>query len=75
MTVLNKRLRGRATDSEDAIQRRLAIARREIDYAREPGSVDYVIVNDDLDAAYQLLKRIANVELDVSGDRMPPLDD
>ncbi|KAG1726303.1 P-loop containing nucleoside triphosphate hydrolase protein [Suillus lakei] len=75
MTVLNKRLRGRATDSEDAIQRRLAIARREIDYARQPGSVDYVIVNDDLDTAYQTLKRIANGESDASGDQMPPLDD
>ncbi|KAG2749086.1 guanylate kinase [Suillus brevipes Sb2] len=75
MTVLNKRLRGRATDSEDAIQRRLAIARREIDYARQPGSVDYVIVNDDLDKAYQMLTRIANAELDAEGDQMPPLDD
>ncbi|KAG1780983.1 P-loop containing nucleoside triphosphate hydrolase protein [Suillus placidus] len=75
MTVLNNRLRGRATDSEDAIQRRLAIARREIDYARQPGSVDYIIVNDDLDTAYQKLKRIAKGELDMSGDQMPPLDD
>ncbi|KAG1723720.1 P-loop containing nucleoside triphosphate hydrolase protein [Suillus paluster] len=75
MTALSQRLRGRATDSEDAIQRRLAIARREIDYARQPGSVDYVIVNDDLDAAYQKFKRIANGELDATVDQMPPLDD
>jgi len=75
MTALSQRLRGRATDPEDVIQRRLAIARREIDYAREPGMVDYVIINDDIDTAYQKFKRIAIGEADARRDQMPPLDD
>ena len=68
-------MRGRATDSEDSIQRRLATARREIEYARQPGVVDYVIVNDDLDTAYDKFKSIATGEVDTRGDQMPQLDD
>jgi len=75
ITALSRRLRGRATDSEEAIQRRLAAARREIEYARQPGTFDYVIVNDDLDTAYQKFKSIANGEIDARGDQMPLLDD
>lgn len=75
ITALSQRLRGRATDSEEAIRRRLAAARREIEYARQPGTFDYVIVNDDLDYAYEKLKNIASGEIDARGDQMPLLDD
>jgi len=75
ITTLSQRLRGRATDSEDAIQRRLATARREIEYARQPGTFDYVIVNDDFDTAYHKFKAIASGEIDAKGDQMPLLDD
>ena len=42
--ILESRLRGRATDSEDVIARRLSEARTEIDQVSE---YDYVIINDD----------------------------
>jgi len=45
---LERRLRGRGTDSEAKIQRRLERAREELQAVRE---FDYVIVNDDLDEA------------------------
>lgn len=74
MKILRDRLRGRGTDNDDAIQKRLATALREIDYARGPQVHDLVIVNDDLDRAYNLFKQVALGEK-IEGDKMPPLDD
>ncbi|BFZ54229.1 guanylate kinase [Savitreella phatthalungensis] len=50
--VLEQRLRGRATDKEEAILARLAQAKAELAYANEPGAHDKIVVNDDLDKAY-----------------------
>lgn len=43
---LEARLRGRGTDSEEEIERRLGVARREIHAA---AAFDFAVVNDDLD--------------------------
>ena len=51
--VLEKRLRGRGTDKESAIQERLAQAQKEIAYSKEPGVHDKIIVNDDLETAWK----------------------
>ncbi|MCQ4143747.1 guanylate kinase [Vogesella sp. AC12] len=48
IAVLEARLRGRATDSEEVIARRLSEARAEIDQVAE---YDYLIVNDDFEQA------------------------
>ena len=48
---LEGRLRGRGTETEDKIAKRLANARGEMDAAREPGLFDYILTNDDLDRA------------------------
>ncbi len=56
LEVLEARLRGRGTDTEDAIQKRLAQARKEMDYSQTPGVHDAIVVNDDLDKAYQEVK-------------------
>jgi guanylate kinase len=48
---LLKRLRARGTDSEDAIQRRFAEAKREIAVARSDEIFDDFITNDNLDHA------------------------
>lgn len=50
---LERRLRGRGTESEEAIQARLEQAKQEMAYAQEPGSHDLVVVNDDLEKAYK----------------------
>lgn len=56
--VLEKRLRNRQTDSEDAIAKRLDIAKTEI--ARSV-DYDYIVINDDLDRAvveaHEIIKR------------------
>jgi guanylate kinase len=56
MAELERRLRRRATDSPDAIQRRLAMARKELEHF---GEYDYLVVNDNLDRAHQQLNAIA----------------
>jgi guanylate kinase len=48
-------LRSRATESETAIQRRLEVARREIDRA---GEYKYTVINDSLDAAVERISEI-----------------
>lgn len=56
---LERRLRGRATDSEEVIQRRLAEARSEVDRA---ALYDYIVVNDDIERAKQDLISIIRAE-------------
>ncbi|CAG0919552.1 unnamed protein product [Notodromas monacha] len=56
LETLEKRLRSRGTDSDDAIERRLAVARAEMDYGTEPGNFDLLVVNDDLETAYEEFK-------------------
>jgi guanylate kinase len=53
---LERRLRARSTDADDAIARRLAAARAEI--ARGIAGYDYLVVNDDLDAALRQIGAI-----------------
>lgn len=53
MEVLEQRLRLRGQDDEADIERRLANARREL---REAAWYDALVVNDDLDAAYDRLR-------------------
>lgn len=52
---LERRLRHRATESEEAIERRLEVARREIDRA---GEYQYTVINDSLDAAIDRISEI-----------------
>ena len=52
---LEGRLRGRATETEEAIQRRLGNAAKEIEYGQTEGNFDQVIVNDSVDEAVQKL--------------------
>jgi guanylate kinase len=57
LDVLEQRLRGRGTESEQKIQARLDQARRELEFAETVGVFDRVIVNDDLERAYEELER------------------
>lgn len=53
---LEKRLRGRGTESEASILKRLEQATNELEYSKTPGVHDVIIVNDDLDTAYKALE-------------------
>ena len=54
--VLEQRLRGRASDSEEAILARLKQAENEIAYSKTPGVHDQIIINDDLEKAWAEFK-------------------
>lgn len=56
--VLLQRLRSRGRDAEQAIQRRFAEARNEIEKARTSGVYDEFIVNDDLEETIERTCRI-----------------
>jgi guanylate kinase len=56
LETLEKRLRGRGTEAEDAILKRLSASRRELEYAQQPNAYDRIIINDDLNRAYEELK-------------------
>ncbi|KXL41422.1 hypothetical protein M433DRAFT_150445 [Acidomyces richmondensis BFW] len=60
--ILEQRLRGRGTDSEEAIQERLKQAEKEIAYSKTPGVHDQIIVNDDLEKAWQEFKTFCTSE-------------
>lgn len=57
--ILEQRLRGRSKDSEEQIRRRLAVARGEVD---EYEQYEYVVVNDQLEAAVDRLRAIVLAE-------------
>ena len=60
LQVLEQRLRGRGTETEEQIQRRLARARGEY---READFYDYVVINDNLETAADELNAIITAEL------------
>ena len=57
--VLERRLRGRSQDSEEAMRRRLETARHEVGAYTE---YDYVVVNDDLEHCVDRLRAIVLAE-------------
>ncbi len=57
--ALERRLRGRSKDSEEAIARRLLVARQEVDRYAE---YDYVVVNDDIGPCVDRLRAIVLAE-------------
>lgn len=59
MATLLERLRGRASEDEDTVQRRFRVARQEIAHY---GMFDYVLVNDDIDEATEQLVSIFRAE-------------
>lgn len=71
MKELKGRLRRRAEDTDDVIDARLTNARTEIEHWRD---YDYIVINDDLDAAFSNVKAIVEAER-LRRDRRPGLFD
>lgn len=53
--ILEARLRGRKTESEEKIQERLVRAKAELEYADSQGNHDKIIFNDNIEEAYKEL--------------------
>jgi guanylate kinase len=68
LSVLKQRLNARATDSQDVIDKRIEMAKKEIQRVSE---YDYLIVNDDLDEAAKKLKTIVEIaKMKISGNEL-----
>jgi len=72
LASLKARLKGRGTETDESVAKRLATALKEVAYAKQPGVHDLVIVNDNVDRAYNLLEKIALGEKNVTADALPP---
>ena len=57
--VLEQRLRGRSKDSEEQIRRRLQVASDEV---AEYSQYEYVVINDEIEAAVSRLQSIVGAE-------------
>ena len=55
LTELERRLRGRGTDSDEVIRRRLANARQEL---RAASRYDHIVVNDELNQAVRMVEAV-----------------
>uniref|UniRef100_A0A3B4FEP4 Guanylate kinase n=2 Tax=Haplochromini TaxID=319058 RepID=A0A3B4FEP4_9CICH len=53
----------RQTETEESLQKRLEAARVDMELSKEPGVFDAVIINDDLEKAYEELKEILDEEI------------
>lgn len=71
MAELERRLRGRAQDSDEVIAGRMAKSRDEISHWAE---YDYVLVNRDIDEAEEQLRTILTAER-LRRDRQPKMND
>jgi guanylate kinase len=59
MEELARRLRGRASETDEALARRFAVAKQEIEHY---ALFDYIIVNDKVDAAFDQLRAVVLAE-------------
>jgi guanylate kinase len=57
--ALEKRLRGRSKDSDEAIRQRLDVAREEVSAFEE---YDYVVINDQLESCVERIRSIVLAE-------------
>jgi guanylate kinase len=60
MEELERRLRGRKTDSDDTIRKRMLAARLEIEKGQS--AYDFIVINDDVERAFQDVRAIVTAE-------------
>uniref|UniRef100_A0A8C7YJ53 Guanylate kinase n=1 Tax=Oryzias sinensis TaxID=183150 RepID=A0A8C7YJ53_9TELE len=63
LEVLEERLRGRKTESEESVQKRLRAAKADMEFSKEPKVFDVVIINNNLEEAYGSLKQALQEEI------------
>lgn len=73
LASLKTRLTGRGTETDESMNSRLQAAIGELEYAKEAGSFDLVVVNDELERAYAVLRSVI-VDGKRQGDELPKFD-
>ncbi|XP_072911084.1 guanylate kinase isoform X1 [Hemitrygon akajei] len=61
--VLEERLRQRKTESAESLQKRLLAAKLDMEFSKQPGMFDVVIINDNLEDAYSQLRSVLLEEI------------
>lgn len=56
LEILRERLQGRGTETQESLEKRLKQAELEMEYSKEEGAHDKIIINDDLERAYKEFK-------------------
>ena len=56
LEILEQRLKGRGTETEESLKKRLEAAKVDMVYGEAKGNFDLVIINDKLDEAYNILE-------------------
>jgi len=59
LAVLRSRLEGRGTETDASMQRRLNLAKEELDWLKKPAFWDKVIVNDEIERSFAEFKKYA----------------
>lgn len=59
-------MRGRGTETEESLSKRLAAAEAELEFSRETGSHDIIIINDAIDRAFDELVAFIDANWDAS---------
>ena len=55
--ILKERLKGRGTETEESLEKRLNLAKGDMEYGQAKGNFDIIIVNDELEKAYEELMK------------------
>ena len=55
LDALEERLKGRGTETDESLKKRLDLAKRDVEYGTAEGNFDIIIVNDQLEEAYEKL--------------------
>ena len=56
LEVLEERLKGRGTETEESLKKRLELAKIDMEYGKAEGNFDLLIVNDKIEDAYRELE-------------------
>lgn len=56
LEVLEERLKGRGTETEESLKKRLELAKVDMEYGKAEGNFDLLIVNDKIEDAYRELE-------------------
>ncbi|KAL2610662.1 hypothetical protein R1flu_029235 [Riccia fluitans] len=59
---LEARLRGRGTETEEQIEKRLKNAKKEMERSADTTLFDHLLINDNIDVAYEELKKIMGLD-------------
>ncbi|XP_039273687.2 guanylate kinase-like [Styela clava] len=71
---LRNRLVKRGTETEEAIEKRMATAKSAIEFSQTPGVYDLIVVNDNLQHAYEELETFLTEKIEPLKDMRTPLE-